>query len=599
MRRSVVKVAVTTLLTVALLSGMTIGAIAQQPPSDPLVTDPAGDQATGAPLEADILAVWFEHTIEDFFVRIHVSEPPPAGIPIRYEVHATPDHSAEPEGAEDCVMIAAEFETNGANRAPMEFTCGDYMEFGAEASVEALGDGTGVVTIEVRRSQSPMVDGNTLLRPHAASYSFVTNNNEPSSRALLDETADGRDYFIESVPGTCEYGQSAPPDPPLDPTPSVASRDANGCYPMSGAGDPALSADGRYLVFGSHSWNLFTPDANDRAELFLKDLETGELRLLTSPEDDVNRTHLSISADGRYVAYEEWSVGIGTPLSMRLERLDTTTGETERIDVDIPDNRGTAGFPIISAEGRHVAFGASSDGRYHVFVRDMDADTTTRASIPNSKIERLASAGSPSISADGRYVAFSANTRRSQDPAPALMIRDMQRRTTHLIKTSRLGRGAENPEISGDGRYVAYARRSSLTQRDGDELYDVYLYNVRKRTNRLVSTKPTKGEPQNGNYFGPRNIAVDHDGSIVLYGSATVPSQHDSEPPRSNAAFLFERRSGEVRAIVPKVRSGSTYSRVASLNISAEGSRVAFAYLPVADPMGRRTPQVYYLDLAQ
>ncbi len=71
----------------------------------------------------------------------------------------------------------------------------------------------------------------------------------------------------------------------------------------------------------------------------------------------------------------------------------------------------------ISADGRYVAFESTAtnlvpgdtNGRQDIFVRNRSSGATERVSISSSGVEGNRDSYSPSISADGRYVAFASN----------------------------------------------------------------------------------------------------------------------------------------------------------------------------------------------
>jgi hypothetical protein len=91
------------------------------------------------------------------------------------------------------------------------------------------------------------------------------------------------------------------------------------------------------------------------------------------------------------------------PVTVRVS-VDTAGGD--------PDSDSFA--PSISATGRYVAFESyasdlvpgDGNGLLDVFVRDLVARTTVRASVDTGGGDSNGNSFAPSISADGRYVAF-------------------------------------------------------------------------------------------------------------------------------------------------------------------------------------------------
>ena len=103
-------------------------------------------------------------------------------------------------------------------------------------------------------------------------------------------------------------------------------------------------------------------------------------------------------------------------------------------------------WSTISADGRFVAFASlatnlhpdATNNRDHIFVRDLDAGTTTLASRATGATGARGSHPSfePSISADGRFVAFeslSFNLHPDDDDGTRdVFVRDLQTNTTTL-----------------------------------------------------------------------------------------------------------------------------------------------------------------------
>jgi hypothetical protein len=129
---------------------------------------------------------------------------------------------------------------------------------------------------------------------------------------------------------------------------------------------PAISADGRFVAFGSLADNLVPDDTNGTYDVFVHDRKTGA---------------------------------------------------TKRISVDSAGNQGNEGSydPAISADGRFVAFWSAADnlvpgdtnGTVDVFVHDRKTGTTKRVSVDSAGNQGNSDSYDPAISADGRFVAFS------------------------------------------------------------------------------------------------------------------------------------------------------------------------------------------------
>jgi Ca2+-binding RTX toxin-like protein len=231
------------------------------------------------------------------------------------------------------------------------------------------------------------------------------------------------------------------------------------------------------------------------ARLERRDLQTGTTTLVSraSGEAGVDGNNASISpaisGDGRFVLFNSLASNLHPSDRDELEDVylrDMQTGETKRVNRGITRIRGgigVTGSPSISLDGRAVAF--TVDDR--IFVRDLETATAQLVGV----------GGSPSLSGDGRYVAFSSYASTLQPyhtaPFPDVFVRDMKRRRTILASraANRFGTpgngGSHNPSISADGRLVAFeARASNLHPHDRDRSGDVFVSDLGPDADRLA-----------------------------------------------------------------------------------------------------------------
>lgn len=151
---------------------------------------------------------------------------------------------------------------------------------------------------------------------------------------------------------------------------------------------PSLSADGQKVAFTSFATNLVADDTNGRPDVFVKDLRTGEVTRASTDgagqEGDGDSGSAAISATGRHVAFYSSSSNFvpgddnGT---YDVFVKDLRTGGVTLVS-SAPDGgvgNGFSGAPAISENGRYVSFeSAASDlvpgdgnGEFDVFVKDL------------------------------------------------------------------------------------------------------------------------------------------------------------------------------------------------------------------------------------
>ncbi len=359
---------------------------------------------------------------------------------------------------------------------------------------------------------------------------------------------------------------------------------------------PSISADGRYVAFWSNAANLVPSDNNGYADVFVRDRQTGQTELVSVSSSGIEANGdcflPSISADGRYVAFESSAsnlvlADINATVDVFIH--DRQTGLTAIVSVSSTGQQGNgnSSIPEISANGRYVAYQSSAsnlapgdaNGAVDVFVHDCDAGETTRVSISSSDQQGNGDSYRPSISGDGRYVAFSSlasnlvldDTNGTVD----VFVHDRLTKTTERVSVSSIGQQATADchfsSISTDGRYVAFhSNASNLVPGDTDGL-DVFIRDRETSTTERVSDTYS-GEPSNGgSYFA----AISGDGRFVAFTSSAsnlVPwdTHHISN------VFVRDRLAGQTSLV--SVSSSGLLGNCGSDNsaISLDGRFVGF-----------------------
>src|SRR5262245_37962878 len=201
-----------------------------------------------------------------------------------------------------------------------------------------------------------------------------------------------------------------------------ASVDRRGLDPPGESWVPSVSPDGRYVAFHSFARNLVVGDGNGLVDVFVRDLVAGTT-VRASVDDaggDANGPsyYASISADGRFVAFMSFASdlvpGDGNGVPDVFVR-DLVAGTTVRASVDAlgGDPDGDSTTPAITPDGRYVAFASSANdlvpgdhnGSFDVFVRDLMAGTTARVSVDVGGRDTNGNSYQAAITPDGSFVA--------------------------------------------------------------------------------------------------------------------------------------------------------------------------------------------------
>lgn len=325
---------------------------------------------------------------------------------------------------------------------------------------------------------------------------------------------------------------------------SVASDATQGDGASFGA---AVSADGRYVAFGSEANNLVPNDTNPFADIFVYDRQTFRLERVSVALDggspNAPAEGPTISADGRFVAFYSAAsnlVASDTNGAYDVFVRDRQLGTTTRVSVasdgtqaNGPSAGGRDGGRIaLSADGRYVAFASAAtnlvtddtNAAWDVFVHDRQTGLTTRASVGSDGAPGNADSGSPSLSADGQRVAFEslASNLVANDfnGAQDVFVRDLTANTTRRVSVASDGTEADGPSgqavLVGGGQWVAFASdATNLVPLDTNQVTDVFLHDLTGGQTTRVSVA-NDGQEGNGASYEP---GVSADGQLVAFTS--------------------------------------------------------------------------------
>ncbi|MDQ3954913.1 MAG: hypothetical protein M3285_05115 [Actinomycetota bacterium] len=195
----------------------------------------------GAPCDggtvSDLMKVWFTNTADTVSMHMQTERPPPATTTIYYRIASNPETAGAPTGgclhwrmifggkqanpAGGAPIATSTYRsadlTSGADHAEFEDTCNGGGRQAAESvTVETLEDGTGITTMTVNRSASPLLgEGAKIVSPYAVSRlaAGVKGQNIPVQGGSFvgsgqsDSTRRGTDFELLA-------GDDPPPPPP-------------------------------------------------------------------------------------------------------------------------------------------------------------------------------------------------------------------------------------------------------------------------------------------------------------------------------------------------------------------------------------------------
>jgi LPXTG-site transpeptidase (sortase) family protein len=274
------------------------------------------------------------------------------------------------------------------------------------------------------------------------------------------------------------------------------SVDSSGVQSGSYSYSPSISADGRYVTFFTDASNLVAGDTNGTYDVFMHDRITGITTRVSQDLNGIEgndySTAASLSSDGRYVAYESAATNLVTGDSNGNTDIfvyDRISGITTRVSLDSNGVEGDnySASPSISADGRYVAYESAAmnlvtgdtNGSSDIFVHDRITGITSRVSLDSNGEQTNNTSREAYISADGRYVAFESNASNlaAGDTNGVYDVFIHDRNTGYTTCLSVDGNGESiRTSISNNGQYVTfYSAASNLAAGDTNGQTDVFL----------------------------------------------------------------------------------------------------------------------------
>jgi Tol biopolymer transport system component len=286
----------------------------------------------------------------------------------------------------------------------------------------------------------------------------------------------------------------------------IDSVSSAGSYGNANAAQFDLSADGRYLVFGSNASNLVANDTNGQPDIFVRDRLLNTTTLLSqAPGGTIaNDGSLAptISCDGAYVAFTSSAsnlVSNDVNGAADVFLVDRVGGRT--IDItfngNATPNAANSRFPQLSCDGSTLLFYSAAsnlvsndtNGSIDIFTYDIYSGAMDRVNVSSSGTQSTRDANadysSGALSYDGRYVVFSSYdaSLASGDTNGAtsdILIRDRRNGTTDILSKRTASTATTStsflPSISSSGKYAAYASDDTgLVSGDTNGNYDVFI----------------------------------------------------------------------------------------------------------------------------
>jgi Tol biopolymer transport system component len=298
--------------------------------------------------------------------------------------------------------------------------------------------------------------------------------------------------------------------------------------------------------------------------------------------------HPSLSADGRWVAFSSAANNLdagdlGTNQDIFV--YDRQTQLTKRLT----KNSGNSIDPVISADGKHVAFTSDAanlvtgdtNGLSDIFVYDLQTDTIERVSVADNEAQANGASQMPDISGDGNFVVWSstatnlvmADTNGKAD----VFVRDRLNQATVRVSVSGASVEADqdsiNPQISDNGSVIAFQSQATKLVdgvTDPNTVDDIFVRSA--GVTRRISRNPATLTDANGYSERP---ALSADGKVAAFASLASNLVLGDDNAKMDV-FVYNLSLGTVERVSVTNAGDQSDGFSSGPSLSADGSRVVF-----------------------
>ncbi|MBK7643742.1 MAG: PD40 domain-containing protein [Planctomycetes bacterium] len=284
-------------------------------------------------------------------------------------------------------------------------------------------------------------------------------------------------------------------------TTTLVSATPSGAAGNSLSSFASISLDGRYIAFSSLASDLVPGDTNGTTDVFVRDAVAGTTERVSvssaGAQGDGYSTFPAISGDGRFVVFQSFAsdlVAGDTNGESDVFVHDRQAGTTERVSVSSAGTQadGPSSNITISADGRFLAFqsaatnlvASDTNGTDDVFLRDRLAGATTLVSVSFGGGQGDQPCVTPVLSADGRCIAFVCLSEQliagDSNFARDVILQDLVSGDLENISVDSFGVQADDlsvaPALDASGTRVLFQSfAQNLVPNDTNLAHDVFL----------------------------------------------------------------------------------------------------------------------------
>ncbi len=367
---------------------------------------------------------------------------------------------------------------------------------------------------------------------------------------------------------------------------------------------PNFSVDGRYVSFTSNALDLAAGDQNSIKDVFVKDLLSGAVQVVSisaagvqgdDASGDVDFGGSKFSADGHYVSFTSYAHNLvdgGTNYTKDVFVKNLQSGAVQQASINAAGGQGNghSEHADISADGRYVVFesyasnlvAGDTNSYVDIFIKNLESGSLLRVSTSAAGGQGNGGSVSADISADGRYVLFESDASNlvagDVNGKGDVFVKDLQSGTIQLVSTSTTGEQGKwdsgNAHFSADGRYVVFTSYANLIA-PSDNTYSpqIFIKDLQTGAIQCVSTNAA-GTKSNGWNF---SASLSTDGRYVVFEStATNLVPDDYFYSSTYQIFVKDLHSGAIQCV--SVSGSNTLGNMSSNNaqFSPDGRYILF-----------------------
>lgn len=329
-----------------------------------------------------------------------------------------------------------------------------------------------------------------------------------------------------------------------------------------------------------------------------------DVDILGSPVTMNTHERMSVSTDGRYVAFTAFNMAGGQlvpgvdPGPYRVYLRDTQTGTTILVSKNsaggVPNSGGSSFLGSMSADGRYVVFTSSAmltpnappgfaDAAY-IFDRVTDAVELVSVSSAGvgSAGEFSTYSRTPLVTPDGRYVLFESVEPLTADAGPSTTIRRVYRRdrvAQQTILISELPGGASPPHaraggITADGSRMLYQCVGSV---GSAPVPGVYIRDLTLDVHQRIDVDQ-HSIPLNGVVGSSVGTSLDWtaDGARVVVAGSSQTNPTIGDVDAYSDIYLIDWLAGNVQIVSKQMNGANSLSNCSEPSISDDGRYVVF-----------------------